>query len=92
MGSAADEARARLRGNAQRKEATAAVDSEKKAVAEAAGRASAAARVSAAQAAADADQADRNAPGRVEVSIFPVPRPSNRQKNGEIMDGHASKL
>ncbi|EIE19526.1 hypothetical protein COCSUDRAFT_67679 [Coccomyxa subellipsoidea C-169] len=65
-----DEARARLRGNAQRKEAAAAVDSEKKALAEAAGRASAAARVSAAQAAADADQADRNAPGRVELGAL----------------------
>ena len=64
----ADEARARLRGIAQRnKGGTPMMGSDKKAAAEAADRTSAAARVSAAHAAAAADKADRNAPARLEV-------------------------
>jgi hypothetical protein len=66
----ADEARARIRSNGQRKAAASAdAASEKAALTEAADRASAAARVSAAQAAAAADRADKNAPSRVEVSL-----------------------
>ncbi len=64
----ADEARARLRGIAQRnKGGTPMIDADRKPAAEAADRASAAARVSAAHAAAAADRADRNAPARLEV-------------------------
>lgn len=62
-----DEARARLRSNAQSKAETSSAISAKKELAVAADRASAAARVSAAQAAAAADKADRNAPSHVEV-------------------------
>lgn len=68
----ADEARARIRSNGQRKAAASADAAfEKAALTEAADRASAAARVSAAQAAAAADRADRNAPSRVEVASLP---------------------
>ncbi|EIE23845.1 hypothetical protein COCSUDRAFT_47030 [Coccomyxa subellipsoidea C-169] len=66
-----DEARARLRGIAQRnKGGTPMMGSDKKAAAEAADRTSAAARVSAAHAAAAADKADRNAPARLELGAL----------------------